>query len=236
MPNRATPRKDILVIASFDFYFLQNRDYPRERSLEMVGNRYNLTASERNILRRGVFGSKDALTRQGKRTHLASSRYKTLTIDGHNVHITVESALLERLILKGNDGALRDIAEISGSFRLTEVSLFAAELICRFLEPYDIAEVFIYFDAPVSKSGELAKIYNELFRKYGIRGKALTVQVPERSFPYQESIIASSDSAVIDKAYEWIDLASMVINKEKSVRPFIDFSFLHRGYPDNIDL
>lgn len=215
------------MIASLDFYHLQSRNYPRKQSLEMVGNRYNLTSPERNILNRGVFGQKEALTRQGKRTRTLC-RNRSLVIDGHNVHITVESAILGRLILKGNDGALRDIAQISSSFRLAEVSLFASELICKFLGDQDIGETMVYFDAPISRSGELASLYNELFRKYGVRGKARAIPVPEKIFPYEESIIASSDGAVIDRASLWIDLASMVINKEKIFRPFIDFSFLQR--------
>lgn len=217
-------RKDLVITASFDFYFLQNRCYPRNQSLEMVGNRYNLVKQERDILKRSVFSQQDALARLSKRVN--NLYRKPLTIDGHNVHITVESVILGRLIVKGNDGALRDIAEISSGFRLTEVSLFAAELICQFLKRLEVSEVTAYFDSPISKSGELAGIYNELFRKYGLKGKAMAVAVPERNFSYEESIIASSDSAVIDEAYRWVDLPSMVINEKKRFRPFINFSFL----------
>lgn len=218
------PRKDLVLTASVDFYFLQNRRYPRNQSLEMVGNRYDLTKPERNILKRSVFSQKDALERLAKRVN--NLHRKALTIDGHNVHITVESVLLGRLIVKGNDGALRDIAEISSGFRLTEVSLFAAELICQFLRRFEVSEVTAYFDSPISKSGELAGIYCELFRKYGIKGRALAVPVPERNFPYEEGIIASSDSAVINEARRWVDLPSMVINEKKKFIPFINFSFL----------
>ena len=220
------PRKDLVLTASVDFYFLQSRNYPRDRSLEMVGNRYNLTVKERNLLRRGVFGQKEALTRRGKHSYFVPGKPESLGIDGHNVHITVESAILGRLILKANDKALRDISEISSNFRLTDVSFFAAEMICRFLEQQDIREVAIYFDAPISRSGELARLYNDLFKKHGIRGRASAVDVPERHLPYEQAIIASSDSAVIDRAVKWIDLAAMVISQEKEFRPFIDFSFL----------
>jgi hypothetical protein len=230
MKREHLPRKEIVLPAAFDFYFLQSRDYPRDRALEMVGNRYNLTAKERSLLRRGVFGQKEALTRRGKRSYFTPGRADSLAIDGHNVHITVESAILGRLLLKGNDGVLRDIAEVSSNFSLTDVSFFAAEMICRFLEKQNIREVTLYFDAPISKSGELARLYSNLLKEHGIRGQSSAVAVPERHFPYDQSIVASSDSAVIDRAVRWIDLASLVISGEKEFRPFIDFSFLSQTW------
>ncbi|MEJ5301728.1 MAG: DUF434 domain-containing protein [Thermodesulforhabdaceae bacterium] len=228
MSKETSLRKELILAASFDFYFLQSHDYPRDRSLELVGNRYGLTVRERNVLRRGVFGHRDALTRRGKRTTITELENRSLTVDGHNVHITVESAIIERVIIKGNDGALRDIAEISSGFRLTELSLFAAEIICKFLAGLNINEVAIYFDAPISMSGELAKIYRELFRKYKIKGTAQVVSVPEKQFSYEKTVIASSDSAVIDRSNAWLDLAFLAINTEKYLIPFMDFSFLSK--------
>jgi len=230
MPKETHLRKALLLTASFDFYFLQSRHYPRERSLEIVGNRYDLTAMERNILRRGVFGQKEALERRSKRVTNAELKNNNLTIDGHNVHITVESILLERPTVKGNDGVIRDIAGISSSFKLTEASFFAAEIICRFLAEHEFRKIVIYFDAPISRSGELARIYKELFNKHGINGETQVVPVPERQFSYEESVIASSDSAVIDCAKAWIDLAFLVTSAEKPFEPFMDFSFLNKTW------
>jgi hypothetical protein len=228
MPKEAQLRKDLILAASFDFYFLQSRHYTRERSLELVGNRYDLAAMERNVLRRGIFGQKEALERRSKRVTTAELKKHNLTVDGHNVHITVESILLGRTTVKGNDGVIRDIAGVSSSFKLTEASFFAAEMVCRFLAELEIRKAVIYFDAPISRSGELARIYKELFNKYGIRGETQVVPVPERQFPYEESVIASSDSAVIDCARVWIDLAFLVTSAEKPFEPFMDFSFLNK--------
>ncbi|HBD08465.1 MAG TPA: DUF434 domain-containing protein, partial [Syntrophobacteraceae bacterium] len=38
-----------------DFFSLQNRQYPRNSSLELVGNRYRLSRMQRQLLHRGVF-------------------------------------------------------------------------------------------------------------------------------------------------------------------------------------
>ena len=207
-----------------DFFFLQNRGYPRRSALEWVGNRYQLTHRERQLLHRGVFSQKDALQRLAARSRGVAWQNEWLVVDGHNVQITVESSLLGRPVLKANDGVLRDLAGQSAKFRMTEASLLAVDLIFRFLEEFRPARALFLFDAPISQSGLLAHTYQERMKLLGLRGSAQAVPVPERDFPYTQAMVASSDQAVLEKASKWVDLACLALSFDGSLRLAEDFS------------
>lgn len=210
--------------AAADFFFLQNRLYPRASALEWVGNRYSLTQMERNLLHRGIFSQTDALRRLARRCGGAGWTRHPLAVDGHNVQITVESAILGRPLLKANDGALRDLAGLSARFRFTEVSELAMDMIFRFLEENRPRRVAFLFDAPMSHSGLLAAKYKERLKSMGLSGEARAVPVPEKEIPYEEYTVASSDHAVLDRAVRWLDLADMALHMADTSRFAVDFS------------
>ncbi|MHC1724667.1 MAG: DUF434 domain-containing protein [Syntrophobacteraceae bacterium] len=217
-------RKWLLFQAAADFFFLQNRSYPRGAALELTGNRYGLDAVERMLLSRGLFSQKEALLRRAKRIIGAEWRKKPLFVDGHNVQITIESHIESRPLLKANDGAMRDLAGQSARFRLTETTDMALDMIFRYFDEYLPGEVVFLFDQPMSRSGELAAAYRARLKKAGIRGDARAVAVPEREFPYGRCVVASSDRAVLDCSSEWIDLACRVIEYFGSADSAVDFS------------
>jgi hypothetical protein len=219
-------RRLLLLQAAADFFFLQNRRYPRSSALEWVGNRYQLSYMERQLLHRGVFGQAEALGRLAKRCKGADWQTACLVVDGHNVQITVESALLGRTLLRANDGAVRDLAGQSARFRFTGASEMALDMIFRFLQEHRPQRATFLFDAPMSHSGFLAARYRERLRAMGLAGEALAVPVPENEFPYARCVIASSDQAVQERASQWLDLASLVIDLTGSFEVAADFSSL----------
>lgn len=218
--------RTLLFGAASDFFFLQNRSYPRKAALDWVGNRYQLTSGERELLRRGVFSQEQALHRRSRRCLGDSWESSLLVVDGHNVHITLESALLGRPLLKGNDGALRDTAGASGNFRLTEVTMTAMGMLFNFLRVHRPSKVLFLFDAPMSGSGELAGRYRKELQSLGIPGDARAVPVPEREIPYGECTVASSDQAVLNRSSKWLDLAYRVLSVMAAPGLTVDFSFL----------
>lgn len=180
-------------------------------ALDLVGNRYDLPALERDLLRRGVFGQGEALSRRGKRVRGEGWQDGLLVVDGHNVQITVESHIEGRHLLKANDGAMRDLAGQSARFRPTETSAMAVDMIFRFLDEFRPGKVLFLFDAPLSHSGETASLYRERLRKAKLPGDARAVPVPENEFPFEKCVAASGDQAVLDASRRWIDLACRVI-------------------------
>lgn len=227
LPLRSTRcRSRFIPQAAVDFFYFQNRLYPRRAALEWVGNRYRLTETERHLLHRGVFSQRDALRRLGLRCLGSDWRNCKLFVDGHNVQITVESAIRGRLLLKANDGAIRDLAGVSSNFRLSETSEMAMDVIFRFLEEFRPQEAIFLFDAPMSHSGLLAASYRQRMKKMGIRGDAATAAVPEREFPASGCVIASSDSAVIDRSPLWFDLGGAAMAAADLLQITVDFSHL----------
>lgn len=227
-PSLPKERWQTLSQAAADFFYFQNHSYPRSSALEWVGNRHGLTRVERELLHRGVFSQKDALQRQAKRCSGSEWLQEWLVVDGHNVQITVESFILGRVLLKANDGALRDLAGQSAKFRFSEISELAMDMLFRFLEEFRPKKALFLFDSPMSHSGLLADAYRRRLKSLGIPGGSRTSRVPEREFPYGECIVASSDHSVLEDSLKWLDLASCAIAFSGSLRLTADFSPLCR--------
>jgi hypothetical protein len=219
-------RRILLSRAAVDFFHLQNRRYPRRSALEWTGNRYALSHMERDLLRRGVFGQEEALRRRSKQCKGADWQKEFLVVDGHNVHITIESALSGKVLLRANDGAVRDLAGQSARFRLSELSERVVDVVFRFLGAFRPREVLFLFDAPMSRSALLAMRYEQRLRRSGLLGEARIAPVPEREFPYAECVVASSDREVLEKSNRWLDLARWTMEAEDRLQLTADFTNL----------
>jgi hypothetical protein len=207
---RETKFKD-LQKAAVDFRYLLNRGYPRKAALEIVGNRYALTFDERHLLHRGVFSDADSKARRKKIISTKGIRSKDLAIDGHNVLITVEAGLSGRPLILADDGFIRDISGVSGGFKKTEVTEKAIRLIVTSLKGWRPRHALFLFDAPISKSGILAQELRALLKKEGLPGDALAVNVPETTLIGFQGVIATSDTAIIDRSKRAVDLAGNII-------------------------
>ncbi|RLB06644.1 MAG: DUF434 domain-containing protein [Deltaproteobacteria bacterium] len=209
--------------AAEDLRYLLNRGYPREGSLQLVGNRYNLTQDLRDLLRRGVFSDQIAEARRKKMVSAEQIRGKGLAIDGYNVLITLESALKGKTILLADDSFIRDISGVSGSYKESAPTGEALNLIIDLLQTAEPLEAIFLFDSPISGSGELAAKIRGLMTNKGIRGDALAVKVPERIMEGYAGIVASSDTALIDQVQKVFDMAGYII-REKLRIPYIELS------------
>jgi len=207
---RAANFKD-LQRAAQDFRYLLNRGYPRKASLELVGNRYGLIFDERHLLHRGVFSDADSVTRQKKIISPEAIRNKDLAIDGHNVLITIEAGLSSRPLVLADDGFIRDISGLSGSFKKTEMTEKAFRLIVTFLKRWRPRHTLFLFDAPISKSGVLAQEVRVLLKKEGLPGDSIAMKVPEKTLIGFQGVVATSDTAIIDRSKKVIDLAGDII-------------------------
>ena len=199
--------------AAEDFRYLLNRGYPRKASLELVGNRYELAFDERHILHRGVFSDVDSEARRKKIISIKTLKNKDLAIDGHNVLITIEAGLSGRPLILADDGFVRDISGLSGSFKKTEMTEKGIELIVTFLKKWRPRHTLFLFDAPISKSGILAQELRALLKKESLPGDAMAVKVPEKILIGFPGVIATSDTAIIDQSEKVIDLAGDLIRE-----------------------
>lgn len=214
----------ILQDASADFRYLLNRGYPRKSALELVGNRYGLTSDERHLLHRGVFSDFDATSRKKKRIPPKKILNHDLAIDGHNVLITIEAGLTGRPLILGDDGFVRDISGLSGSFKKSEVTQKALSLIIQAIKRIKPNHTLILFDAPISMSGRLAQEVKNAFNKERISGEAIAVKVPEKILIGFSGVVATSDTAIVDQSKKVFDLAGYILKQTGMTDSVIRFS------------
>jgi hypothetical protein len=200
-----------LVEAAGDFQFLLGRGYPREDALRLVGNRYDFDSDRRHILARGVYSRRDSRDRRRKLVCVSDLRGSSLAVDGHNVLITVESALKGRVVVHTTDGFMRDVAGISGKYRDTSITRKALQLIFEMLTTHKPRHVEFLFDAPMSRSGELAAEVKTLMEKCGLEGNSHAIRVPEVVLNTWKDIVATSDSVIVDHVSSVVDLAGAII-------------------------
>ena len=204
---------DSLRKGAKDFRYLLGRRYPREKSLELVGNRYDLKKAEREFLHRGVFAEEEALRRREKVVTPKDIHGAHLAVDGHNVLITVEAGLSHKPLVVADDGLVRDISGASSAYRMGAVTIRAVDLILDVLQAAHPEKTFFLFDAPMSKSGRLAAYVAERLGLTGLRGEARAVKVPEKILIGYDGFVATSDSAIIDQVEKVVDLAGEAIRE-----------------------
>ncbi len=202
-----------LLKAASDLRYLLDKNYDRKGAVTFVGNHYQLTKADREILKRGVHPDSVAKARRNKLLKPELLNNRPLAVDGHNVVITVESALLGRTLIASDDGLIRDTAGIHGSYRQQKITRKALELILNFLKAITPEFVLFLFDAPLSQSGELALTVTKNLSLYGLQGMARAVPVPEKELYDFQGPVASSDSVIIDRVKEPFDLAGQIIRK-----------------------
>jgi hypothetical protein len=207
--------------ATEDFRYLLNRGYPRKTTLELVGNRYGLTSDERHLLHRAVFSSSDSQARQKKKISIQEVRNKDLAIDGHNVLITIEAGLSRRPLILGDDGFIRDISGLSGSFKKTESTEKAIQFIIEAIKIIKPRQTLFLLDAPISMSGELAQEVRSQLKRENLLGEAMAVKVPEKILIGFPGIIATSDTAIIDQSKKVLDLAGYILRKKIQLKSLV---------------
>jgi len=202
-----------LSLAAGELRFLLERRYPRGRSSRLVGDCHALSAAEREVLRRGVVSPQAAARHRAKLRGIEDLAGQPVGLDGHNVLITLESALAGRILVRADDGVIRDIARAASGFRISEETGRAVEIVLSLLAQWGAAEVHFFLDEPVSHSGRLAAIIRDKMAAHGLAGTASAVPVPERQLKAFEGLVASSDGELIETCARPLDLAGLILEK-----------------------
>jgi hypothetical protein len=210
-----------LPAAAADFRYLLARGYPRQAALALVGNRYNLDDLARRLLHRGVFAPKVAAARRAKLRLLRDLPGLPLALDGHNVLITLECAARRLPLVAADDGWLRDVGEVSRAFTPSEATDRALTLIAAYLADHVTGPLQVFYDAPLSLSGELARRTREIFASLLQDIRAAAVPVPERHLAVFPGVIATSDTALIDAHATVVDLAGEIIRRHPDWQPVV---------------
>jgi hypothetical protein len=214
----------MLQQAVAEFSWLLTRGYPARATLKLVGDRYALTARQRQAVLR--CGCDDQALEHSARiaTGPELCAGQPLAIDGYNLLITLESALSGGLVLIGRDGRSRDLASVHGSYRSVTETDLALGLILETITAIGPSRVDFYLDQPVSNSGRLKSRFAELLeRNRGAGAPEFNIELapsPDRVLKQYDGIVATSDSIVLQYCRRSMDLAGLII-RERVDQPWV---------------
>ena len=206
-----------------DFSLLLTKGYAEKNSLKLVGDKFSLTKRQRLAVMRSACSDQQLATRKRREIKIVDLAGKSVAIDGYNVLITIEAAMSGAIVLKGRDNCFRDLASIHGTYRKVTETIPTVQLIGSFLKETGEGKVLWLLDSPVSNSGRLKMLIDELARKNNWNWEIKLFTSPDAELIKTSATVVTSDSVVLDGCKSWVNLTSEIIKKMDSVR-IIDLS------------
>ena len=121
-------------------------------------------------------------------------------------------------MLAADDGFIRDIGQVSHAFRFSALTEQVLQRLGRYLAAHGVGPVQVWYDQPMSRSGELAAATRRIWQDCGIMAEAQAVPVPEKKLLEFAGVIDSSDTALIDRVEQIVDVAGEIIRQLPRVR------------------
>jgi hypothetical protein len=200
-----------LKSAVADFSLLLTKGYADKSSLKLVGDKFSLTERQRLAVMRNACSDQQLESRRQNEVKITDLIGQSLAIDGYNILITIEAAMSGAVIFKGRDGCLRDLASIHGTYRKVTETIPAVQLIGDFLKEVSVTDCLWLLDSPVSNSGRLKTLIGELARKNNWNWEIKLSPSPDYELIRTDRIVATSDSAVLDRCKKWANLTLAII-------------------------
>jgi len=207
-----------------DFSLLLTKGYAEKSALKLVGDKFSLTERQRMAIMRSACSDRQLISRKQRELKTADLVNESIVIDGYNVLITIEAAMSDAVIFKGRDGCFRDLASIHGTYRKVAETIPAVELIGRFLKEIGTAKALWLLDSPVSNSGRLRMLICELAQRNNWNWEIELLQNPDTELMKTATVVASSDSVVLDRCKRWVNLAAEIIKRKLPSVRIIDLS------------
>lgn len=200
-------------IAALDYLYLLNRNYPQKALIKLIGDRYQLSGTERSMLYRGICSTLQTTSRSKRLIEPKALKSQWISIDAYNVLISIGSYLNGNMVFISSDHLLRDASEIHGKAFRTGLLQRALNLTFSYLTHCEPSGLNFFIDSPVSHSGKLCVQINQLIAESNLQGSAQTHPSPDYLLKnLHNGIIATSDSTIIDNSsLPVFDLARYVL-------------------------
>ena len=202
-----------IIDAAKDVKYLLNAGYKIKQATMFVSNHYLLTERQRLVLARGVAKDSDIKNRKNKLADL--NNLDTVYIDGFNAIIPMESLLSSSILIKCQDGAIRDLADLRGSYKIIDKTEGAIRLILSKLDDLKVKKAIFHIDKPVSNSGRLKVFILKLAEEYNVEVKVELLNAVDKSLYGKENVI-SGDCIVMDNAMSIVPLYSLIVDDYKN--------------------
>ena len=202
-----------LRLAVADLSWLRSRGYAETSAVKLVGDRYQLRQRQRIAARRCACSDHALARRSSSRLSPNALMGKRLEIDGLNVITTIEVFLSGGMLLLGRDGCMRDMASFHGSYRLVRETGRAVQMLIDVVDGLGVEHATTYVDRPVSNSGRLAETIRKAAEAKGMNFEAVTADCVDEILAGSSSVVATSDSAILDACGAWLNLARLVVER-----------------------
>jgi hypothetical protein len=213
-----------LRLAIADYSLLLTKGYAEKSSLKLVGDRFSLTERQRLAVMRNACSDQQLASRNLRRIEPNDLADQCVAVDGYNVLITIEAAMSGGMIFAGRDGCYRDLASIHGTYRKVTETIPAVQLIGDFLAEIGVGRALWLLDSPVSNSGRLKILIEELAKKNGWNWEVKLLLSPDAELKKTDLIAATSDSVILDDCKSWLNLATEIIKKKLPSARVIDLA------------
>ncbi len=200
-----------LATAVEELSWLLGRGYSMKATSTLVGDHHQLSTRQRLAVGRIACADGKIAVRQAKCAGLEAITGREMLIDGFNLIITIETALGGGAVFDCLDNCYRDLASVYGSYRVVEETLPAIELIGNLLAGHQPKQVHWLFDRPVSNSGRLAGMVQQVGDAHGWPFTTETTDRTDALLTESRHIVVSCDSAILDRTAHWCNLAREVI-------------------------
>lgn len=209
--------------AQEELEWLLNRGYNNKSVMNMIGNHYQFSLRQRNALTRSTSSKEKYENRKEKCITLSSCKSNCIYIDGFNLIITLEVALSGGILVLCNDGTMRDLAGLRGTYSIIDKTDSALNLIGKELNDGHISMGKFFLDAGVSNSGRLKKFILEHAENWNISVEVELMQQVDSFLSTKERIV-TSDSIILNKCKNWISLGRNIIEDYVPDANVIDLS------------
>ncbi|MBO4350333.1 MAG: DUF434 domain-containing protein [Proteobacteria bacterium] len=217
--------------AVIDALFLLNRGHSLKRAAHIAMEHYQLTDHQRIALTRGIASDDEIRRRSLYRLCKDDVRDKTVYLDGFNAIILMESLVSGSPVFRCMDGAIRDLANLKGSYHIIDKTEPAIRLILQAFDNLRIHKAIIHIDNPVSNSRNLKNLINTLAGSYHVEIDVDLIDACDKSF-YDKACVISGDGIVIDHARSWIPLYLWIVEEYQLDHDvwLIDFDAMSKAY------
>ncbi|WP_299272149.1 DUF434 domain-containing protein [uncultured Psychroserpens sp.] len=193
-----------------DMHYLLSRGYAEKSSLQLVGNKHRLNVRQQQAVQ-GMSASQEQIER--REAHMIpfeNIASETISIDGFNLLIILESALSGAYLFKGLDHAYRDLSGVHGTYKRVQQTEKALITVGQLLKNNTVIWIF---DKPVSNSGRLKTILRTLAESHDFNWEIILDNNPDKRLAESEHIVVSSDAWVLDRAKRWLNLGKHIIEE-----------------------
>ncbi|AEA42152.1 DUF434 domain-containing protein [Fluviicola taffensis] len=199
-----------------DLGHLMGRGYAQKSALALIGNRYKLNVRQQKAVQGMAASAEQVAKRKARSLQYEALENEEVVIDGFNVLILLESFLSGAYLFKGADGFYRDLSSVHGSYKKVTQTSRAIELVGEFYESTKIKKLHWYFDKPVSNSGKLKKLIEEMAMEKGNDWQVSLTFQTDADIVNENKISVSSDAWILDNSTWNFNFLKYIVGKQSA--------------------